>query len=248
MSEARAKGSGLEWFVRHGGSVRGPVSSARVRHQVLAGTLTLDDEVSADRRGWRRIGAVDEVVPLQLRDGDSRLTLPRDLEGARDRRRALRAILVSCALIAATIGLLSVVGRPGPEPARDCAAAPAPGVFLEGCRLDGAALAHASMTGARLANASLARAHLAGADLNGADLRYVDLSEADLSHARLSGASLKGADLRDVDLSNADLGAADLSYADLSGARIGGAQFGQAAFEGAIWIDGRRCAAGGCPR
>ena len=44
------------------------VQQHQVRHFVLEGKLTLEDEVSADRAIWQSIGSVDEVVPLQMRD------------------------------------------------------------------------------------------------------------------------------------------------------------------------------------
>ena len=248
MTATRAKGSGLEWFVRRGGSVRGPFSSARVRHLVLEGKLQLDDDVSTDRNAWRSLGSVDEVLPPEMRAEDNRLALPNDVERAGERRRAARAIVVSSAVIVALLLGASFVGREGPQEARDCAAPPAPGVLLEGCRLDGAQMAAAALAGARLSNASLAGAQFAESDLSDADLRYVDLSGANLSYAKLNGAVLKGANLRQADLTNADLVGADLSFADLGGARLGGARVERAVFAGAIWTDGRSCTVEDCPR
>jgi hypothetical protein len=248
MSASRAKGSGLEWFVRQGSGVRGPFSSARVRHLVLEGRLQLEDEVSTDGTAWHSLGSVDEVVPLQMRSDDSELALQQDVLRVGNRRRASRAIVVTSSLLVILVLAVSLAGRQGPQEERDCAAPPVPGVMLEGCQLSGARMTAAALAGARLANASLAGAQLAESDLRDADLRYVDLSRADLSYAKLSGANLKGANLRLADLTNADLSGADLSFADLGGARTGGALFDRASLAGAIWTEGKRCASAECPR
>jgi hypothetical protein len=247
MSAGRNKGSGLTWFIRRGSTVRGPFSSTRVRHFVLEGKLDLDDEVSRDRNAWQRLGSVDEVVPLQLRDQGHDLVVG-TADGASGGRGAVRAIIVVSVIIIVLTLAVYFAGRPVPEAARDCAADPAPGGFLEGCRLSGKDISGANLGGARLANADLGMARLSGADLSQADARYADLGGADLSYARLQAAVLKGANLRLADLTNADLRGADLSFADLGGARVGGAQFGDANLQGAIWVDGRPCGVDDCPR
>lgn len=248
MSASRTKGSGLEWFVRRGGVVRGPFSSTRVRHFVLEGKLGLDDEVSADRKDWRRLGAVAEVVPLQMRTDAPAFATEQQTQRRGEWVRTTRAVVVSLMVIIALISAVSLVGRQPDEDRRDCAAAPAPGVLLEGCRLDGVQMTAASLAGARLANASFAGANLSESDLDDADLRYADLTGADLSYAKLKRANLKGTSLRLADLTNTDLGAADLSFADLSGAILGGARLGQAKLEGTIWTDGLVCGVSDCPR
>lgn len=68
-----------------------------------------------------------------------------------------------------------------------------------------------------------------GCTMDGALLVGVDLRAADLL-----GASLKQANLRYADLARANLLRADLSGADLTGTRL----------DGAVWSDGRVCAAG----
>lgn len=248
MAAGAIKGSGLQWFVRHGAAVRGPFSSTRVRHFVLEGKLALDDEVSQDRTDWRRIGTVAEVVPPQMRAED--VALSRDQEAARrgESRRAVRAILVvALVVLVLTVGV-SLVGSNETPDQRDCAAAAAPGVMLEACQLSGAQMRGAALNGARMANAILAGALLAESDLSHADLRYADLTGADLAYASLPGADLKGASLRLADLTNTDLSGADLSFADLSGAQLGGARLERTTLNGAIWTDGTRCGNADCPR
>lgn len=248
MTEAAGKGTGLTWFVRRAGSVRGPFSSAKVRHFVLEGRLQLDDEVSPDRRDWQRLGAVAEVVPLELRDGGAGLAGREEELRRGDRWRVLRAGLVVCALIGGMIWLVLQVGGTETASERDCAAAPRAGIDLEGCRLSGRDFSAADLAGARLLNAVLDGSRLVGANLEGAVLRYANLAATDLSYARLGGADLTGADLRRADLTNADLSGADLRHADLGGARLGGARFERARLEGTLWTDGRPCTSTDCPR
>jgi hypothetical protein len=248
MSSGRTKGSGLEWFVRRGTAVRGPFSSSKVRHFVLEETLDLDDEVSADRQQWRRLGSVPEVVPLQMRTDDSVAAAEQDAERRGERVRATRAIVVTLLVIVGLTAGVSFVGQQPADITRDCASAPAPGVFLEGCKLAGAQMAGASLVGAHMANTSLSGAKLSEADLTQADLRYANLGGADLSYAKLIAADLKGANLTSADLTNALLDGADLSFADFGGARLGGASFKESNLEGAIWTDGKSCGAADCPR
>lgn len=240
--------SGLDWFVRHRGVVRGPCSSARIRQLVLAGELDVDDEVSRDRVAWRWLGGVPEVIPLQMRPEGVGLYDESDAERRADRLTAMRTIAVVVLLLAALTSGVLWVGTNRVTDLRDCASAPAPGVLLEGCQLAGMRWRGASLSGARMAGVVLSGARLAESDLTDADLRYADLTGADLAYARLAGANLKGAGLRLADLTNADLSLADLSFADLSGARLGGARLQGALFGGAIWTDGRGCGAEDCPR
>ena len=217
----------------------------RVRHFVLQDELGLDDEVSADRKTWERLGNVAEVVPLQMRTEGESLGAS---GGGEEVRRAWPAILIAVLVIGVSVAAVYFVGDGAESQPIDCAAAPEPAAAFDGCRLSGIDWRSASLAGATFANAVLADATLIEADLYKADLRYVDLSGADLAYARLEQAVLKGANLRLVDLTNADLRGADLSFADLSRAQVGGARFENARFDGTIWIDGKRCEAGGCPR
>lgn len=248
MSETRTKGSGLQWFVRRGSAVRGPYNSSKVRHFVLEEKLALDDEVSADRQGWQPLGSVPEVVPLQMRTDGKGFAAEHNAVREGDRARAIRTIMVTLLVVVGLIAGVSFIGRQPAETVRDCAAAPAPGVFLEGCRLNGVQMTGASLSGARLASTSLSGARLSESDLSQADLRYADLSGADLSYVILRAADLKGANLRRADLTNADLEGADLTYADLAGARLGGATLHRVKLEGAIWTDGGNCGKSDCPR
>jgi hypothetical protein len=236
-----ADGGDRHWFVRRGTQVRGPHSSARVRHLVLQGRLQLDDEVSPDRAVWRPLGAVAEVVPLQLRrDGQADATALAAHERG-ERRRAMRGTFAAAALLLLAVGTVLWFGGAPAPPLALCSAPPAPGVNWRSCRLDGLRAPSSDLAGADLSNASLINAVLDDARLSAADLGYVNLAGAALAYANLQGARLVGANLRGADLTHADLSGADLAYADLGAARLGGAVLSGTRLDGAIWIDGRQC-------
>lgn len=84
-------------------------------------------------------------------------------------------------------------------------------------------------------------------DWHDQNLNFSRLNNADLSGGNFYGATffkagLSHADLRDSDLRYANLNKANLAGADLRGARIEGSSMKRAYLNGAIWIDGRRCA------
>lgn len=248
MSEEDANPSGMQWFVRRGSVVRGPFTSAKVRHFLLEGKLTVDDQVSADRQAWQPIATVAEVVPLQMRDHDEHLDVDRDVVRRRERARALRAMFVALGIVVGFVILVMSVGRQETVTVRDCNAPPTPGADFEGCALSGVDWVGANLGSLRAANVKLSGAHLSTADMHDADMRYAELSHADLSYARMQNVVLLGANLRNADLTNTDLSGADLSFADLGGARVGGARFSGAKLEGALWVDGQRCTVDSCPR
>ena len=240
---ATMAGGSTDWFVRREGQVRGPFTSARVRHYVLEGRLQMGDEVSNDQVTWQILSQVPEVVPMQFRrDGDVDAESLARYE-RRERLRAWTGILVAVTLIFVAVGLSLWLGDGRMAAAVNCASPAAPGVKWQGCRLDGVQLASADLQGADLSNASLMNANLADATLSGSDLSYGNFTGTDLSFALLDGARLLGANLRHANLANADLSEANLAYADLTGALLGSAKISNARLDGAIWTDGRHCRA-----
>lgn len=230
------------WFIRRGGQVRGPFPSGRIRRYLLEGHVTLEDEVSQDKKDWRLVSRVPEVVPRQFRYDDSEDEAAFEDQEKRDQRKAMLTMVLAVVLFGLALATTLWLGDPGQNGAAACDAAAAPGVRWQNCHKEGLVAPSAKLSGAHMANARLMRARLAGAELAQADMRFVDLTQADLAYAKLQQADLTGGNLRGVDLSNADLRGADLSFVDLSEARLGGALFDGARLRGAIWTDGRRCA------
>lgn len=236
-------GGSTDWFVRREGQVRGPFTSARVRHYVLEGRLQMADEVSCDRVTWQILSNVPEVVPMQFRRNGSVDAAALAKFERSERLRAWTGILVATTLIVVAVGVSLWLGNERETTAVNCSSPAAPGVKWGNCQLDGIQLASVDLQGADLSNASLINANMADARLNGADLGYVNLVGADLSYASLQGARLLGAKLRDTSLANADLSNANMAYADLTGALLGGAKLNNARLDGTIWTDGRHCRA-----
>ncbi len=232
----------VQWYLRRAGRQVGPLTSARVRRLLLEGQVTLDDEVSPDRKTWRQVAAVPEVVPPELRGGAGALA------AAPKSGLPLLTIGVFLALIAAVIGFAVWWGGGQTGAGPNCGLAAAPGVDWSNCRFTELQAGGAQLAGLKALNGDLSGAHLGGADLTGARLDFADLRRADLISARLGSASLRGANLRGADLSNADLTNADLSFADLSQALLGGAILTGARLDGTLWIDGKPCGSGSLGR
>lgn len=246
MSEESDRSHDRIWYVRQNGRISGPFPSGHLRRLLDDGVVLPDDDVSDDQRGWRRAGDVAEVSPLRFRKPDAAAgsTARAATDRRRDNRRALRSLAIIAVVVAAAIAAAWLYEGRSSAPVADCTVAPGPGVNLSRCPLDGLAATGVDLRGAVLGNASLAGARLDRAVLEGADLRFANLAAAQLAYARAGRALFKGANLRAADLAYADLAGADLSYADLTGAVLGGAVLDGARLDQAIWVDGRRCAAG----
>jgi hypothetical protein len=210
-----------------------------VRRLLIQGEATLDDEVSADLRSWRRVALEPEVVPRDMRPEGA--TAAQGFGRDRGPPIPLLSITVAALLVAGIIGFGFWWGGSGSPGEPDCRRPASPGVDWRNCGLSGLRAAGAELEGARLQNADLAGATLAGAGLTSAALDYANLRGADLGYAVLRSASLRGADLRGADLTNADLSDADLRFADLSDTILAGAVLQGTRLDRAIWIDGSVC-------
>lgn len=242
------------WFLRSEGIKRGPYPSGRIRRMLLQEEVGLDVEISADRRNWKPIGEVPEVIPLQLRAASGDASAQKTLE-ARDqidvlsadrptRKFPLLAMIVSLLVLGAVVGLSLWSGMPKRMDDPQCDSPAAPGVNWRSCLLVAVDVGSASLRGATLNSAVLRKAKLTATDLREADMRYADLRYADLSYALMEKVSLMGANLQGADLTEADLINADLRFADLRGARMRGAALDGARLDEAIWVDGVTCGAG----
>jgi hypothetical protein len=231
----------ITWYLRRGGQQAGPFSSAAVRRLLAQDQVSLDDEVSRDRKSWKPVREVAEVVPPHLRpEGETGDSAPSAPETA----TPWRSILVSALIVTGILGFGLWSGSKGPESGADCAAPPRAGVDWRNCRLQGARVTGGNLQAASLQNANLSESTFTGTDLSGAQLDYADLGRADLAYTSLRGASLRGANLRNADLTNADLRGADFSFADLSAAVMAGATLENTRFDKAVWRDGRNCRTG----
>jgi uncharacterized protein YjbI with pentapeptide repeats len=55
------------WYIRRSGSVQGPFPSGTLRRFVLLGRVKLTDQVSLDKKQWKSVKNVPEVVPPEVR-------------------------------------------------------------------------------------------------------------------------------------------------------------------------------------
>jgi hypothetical protein len=238
------------WYVRHEGLPMGPYDGARIRHLLLSGELCVDDQISVDRKRWRRMLEVPEVVPMPMRaeagDPEAKAHLQQrrqteDSSLAEENRIPWLALMVALLLVVGVMVGAFWVGMPDRVETPACEAAPAPGVNWRNCLLPRVDVGSASLAGANLNSSVLREAKLSATDLSHADMRYADLSGADLRYADLSGSRLLGVNLQQADLRGAILSQADLRFADLSGALIEQAELSGANLGSAIWTDGTEC-------
>lgn len=250
MSEQRTEREN-SWFLQVEGVLQGPYPSARVRHLLLEGEVSPQDGISPDRKSWRKIQEVAEVVPLKMRAqlGDrsaqammhARRITDEQSGAGRAQGFPLVSLLVAMLIVSGIIAGSIWLGLPEQPDEPDCQAPAGPGVNWRNCILIGLDTGAASLAGANLNSAVLRKAKLTATHLAGADLSYADLVGADLSYARLNDAVMVGANLQTAKLVEADLTGADLRFADLTGSRLDGASLRGVRLGGAIWTDGLVC-------
>ncbi len=98
------------------------------------------------------------------------------------------------------------------------------------------------LKGKDLSNKILDDSNYTRADLRGTNFWKASLKSAKFFKAKLQGACLKSANLHKADLTQANLRGTDLRWANLKDAKLDDALLERTRFEGAIWIDGTKCA------
>ena len=114
---------------------------------------------------------------------------------------------------------------------------------LVNANLANANLTYADLTKTNLTKANLANAILANAFLPNTNLTNANLYKVDLTGANLDRANLDSANLTNANLTNAFLYGANLTNANLTNANLTNADLYKVDLTGAIWTDGRICAA-----
>ena len=250
MSEKQEK-KPQAWYVRHEGLPMGPFVGSKIRHLLQSGELTLQDQISVDRKQWLKMLDVPEVVPIPLRAeaGDAEAIAylkhrqqAEDSSIEKENRVPWTALVVALVVVVGILGAAFWVGMPDRADTPDCDAEAAPGVNWRNCLLVGTDVGSASLEGANLNTTVLREAKLSATNLSRADIRYADLRSADLRYADLTGSLLIGANLQNADLRGVNLSQSDLRFADLSGGLLDEADLSGANLSGAIWIDGATCA------
>ncbi len=68
MPEEQAKDSKQKlWFIRRSENIKGPFPSGTLRRFMLLGRVVPSDQVSTDRKSWKSVMDVPEVVPPEIR-------------------------------------------------------------------------------------------------------------------------------------------------------------------------------------
>jgi uncharacterized protein YjbI with pentapeptide repeats len=116
---------------------------------------------------------------------------------------------------------------------------------LQKRNLDGKDLSDSNYKAVHLQGATLRDATLERLNLQTADVSGADFSRANLQHATFFAANAEGANFSGARLEGVNFTRANLAGANLQGARIDASTwFIGAKLGGAIWTDGRKCAAG----
>jgi hypothetical protein len=250
------------WYARCAGTVRGPLSHARITRDILLGRLRDGDELSQDRATWRKLAQLPELLPDVLRHADTpedrqrqtlaRLRVDERLHdrrgtghgpGGEQRRHYDRRSIESLeTVVHSDLG----IHRPAAERADERnLLVPAAVILTIAIALLMYFIQYrpASPVTVRGCQAAAAPAvNWEGCDLGGRDLARADLREARLAstvlrQANLNGANLLRADLRAAGLREANLVGAVLRDADLSRADLRDANLGHASLQGATLLN-----------
>jgi len=88
------------------------------------------------------------------------------------------------------------------------------------------------------------RKEYVNSDLSGQNLSRRSYAGASFTNVEAVGTNFGGANLTKAVFTNVDLSKADLRGANLSGAKMTNVVWSGALFDGATWVDGRRCGPG----
>ena len=88
------------------------------------------------------------------------------------------------------------------------------------------------------------RQEFVNSDLSGHNLSRRSYAGASFTNVEAVGTNFSGSDLTKATMTNVDLSKADLRGANLSGAKMTNVDWNGALFDGATWVDGRRCGSG----
>lgn len=238
------------WYLRRGVEVRGPFPAACIHDYWLLGRVRRNDELSQDRRIWRRAEeAVGRVVARPLnplaaqspyatevawrradeRSGQDRRRGNASLRTASERRRGLgdRRRLERPEVIRYRIlrGEMCRPFRDDVDKLERRRLALALSLFAAIMILGFLTTREPTLASRVCAAAPAPEVNWSHCALQGLMAPGVDLTQAQLHSADLSGATLTGASLVAADGAYADLSLSDLSYSDFSNSNWRGANF-----------------------
>jgi len=260
------------WYVKVNGRVKGPFASGLISKNILLGRIHPNDELSQDKKKWRKASSVHAVMPDVIRNRHEpnykeRLQAARRWADERDEIREANAngeekfysprkkmthlsikttgvlgILALIIIISAVVYAMFYFTPDDSVYNVDCASAGQDSSTFDSCHLQRRDFSKRSLKGSSFKNTLLQNSRFKQSGLQNSQFDYANLSNADLTHANFTGASLKAADLSNTILIGTVFTKADLSYANLTGARGSKVKFTGTNLTNAIWFDGSVCA------
>ncbi|WP_260291753.1 pentapeptide repeat-containing protein [Sedimenticola hydrogenitrophicus] len=233
------------WYIRRNGQIKGPYPCGGVRRFVLLGRVTLEDQVSNDRKQWRPVSQVPEVIPPEIRkalaNGETDLLiasrLREDERNGRERRvsgddaefkkrrkgeRRQAELEIMQHHRQAKTDLLER-RRKKPLPVTAMGVVGALVVLAVGFGLYLGApepIPDPDCSAQPVPGVNWRNCKLEGVQLGAAELDRALLNNSLLRQAGLSGSKLNDSDMQYVDLSGSDLSYAELKRALMKGASL----------------------------
>jgi len=247
------------YYVKRGEQITGPYPLGLIQRYILIGRITATDEISIDRKEWKTLDFLTELMPTVLTEDPGDEAVKERLQRARrwadersgiDRRQTQTAEETDFwerrrsgerrapedeDVVRARLQRQQMVqearraGRENMFTARVVAWS----LLLVVCAYLLFYRPVPESAGANCNASARPQINWNNCQLEGVSLPGVDLRKASLKNTNFSGASLSGGRLGDADLSYAVLSITDLSSADLSGAKLLGASFRNADLRGA---------------
>jgi hypothetical protein len=246
------------WFIRRDNQVKGPYPCGTVRRFVLLGRVLMEDEVSFDRKSWRPVVEVPDVIPPEVRKAieegsEEELISSRmreDERNGRERRagsddeafkkrrkgerRQAELEIIQQHREAKTDLLERRRQKPFPIVGMSVVALLVATVIGFGFYLGAPeTLADPNCDAKPMPGVNWRNCKLDGMQLEGADLDGVLLNNGAIRRAKMTGSKLNDSDLKYVDLSETDLSYAELKRAALKGATLRGSDLSYADLTGA---------------
>ncbi|MFC1748951.1 pentapeptide repeat-containing protein [Pseudomonadota bacterium] len=240
------------WFTRKNGEVKGPFPAKVISQYLLLGRLLEDDEASADKLIWKRIGDIEALVPAVMREdlcddpeeyaralemarrnADERIAGDRRGEDAfdsnqerrgRDRRNVEPEGVVKHRQLKTAI--LKEAHQDALSQRNNVGAIIV--VILFVCVLIGVAVMYTPESKDSDMNCSAAPAsgvNWSNCNLQGVTLNGANLKQASIRNANLSSSRLRGASLEGADLAFTNMSLSDLRQVDMRGVQAMGASF-----------------------
>ena len=259
------------WYVRDGSHIKGPFASGLISKDILLGRIHPNDELSQDKKKWRKASSVSEVMPdvinhrhdanykerlraarrwaderAEVREkdenGEEKIYLPRKKATRLGiKTTGVMGIFAFVIILVAFVYVIFVFTPDEPIAQIDCKLEGIDNSIFDGCHLQRRDFSKHSLIASSFKNSLLQNSSFKKSDLQNSQFDYANLSNADLSNANLTGASLKAVDLSNAILNGTVFTRADLSYANLSGAKASKIKFSGANLANAIWFDGSLC-------